>query len=388
MLSVCFAFRCGSAYDPTGKEGRGMLYTRLFLEGRADWPSSTFMKQLSLLGASVNVVIDQDYIVFTSLFPAEHADQVMGTLKKLLRATNFDREDFERCRDYLPGDVQITYTPAHVLGIKALMSRLLPNHPYGRSMNGTPEGIQAITLQDLHNYATTDFTRDRLVVSVAGNCHSGSVKKLVEAFFDDLPEKSSLKPLPPLPATTPGQQVVIPKRTTQTLIMFGQRGVNATHKDWIAWVLINHILGGDMTSRLFLKLRDEQSLTYDVQTSIMDQESGSVLVGSLQTEAKQVDAVIKTLKDQWEHIYRHGITARELADAKSYMIGQLATRMVDSFGIARVMLQLQMRGYAPSYFSERERVIQAVTLEDVNRLIRSILLPENLTLVIVGQKDA
>lgn len=385
MLSVCFAFRCGSAYDPAGKEGRGMLYTRLFLEGRTDWPSSVFMKQLAILGANVSVVIDQDYIVFNTIFPAHHGEQVMGMVKKLLRATNFDHEDFERCRDYLPGDVQITYTPAPILGLKALMARLLPNHPYGRSINGTPEGIQSITLTDMHDYATTQFARDRLVVSVAGNCSAKSVKKLLETFFDDLPEKSPLMPLPPLPPITSGQQIIIPKRTTQALIMFGQRGVNATHKDWIAWVLINHILGGDMTSRLFLKLRDEQSLTYDVQTSIIDQESGSVLVGSLQTDATQVAQVMRSLKEQWEHLYRHGITARELADAKSYMIGQLATRMVDSFGIARVMLQLQMRGYAPSYFAERERAIQAITLEAVNRLIKVLLVPENWTVVVVGE---
>jgi zinc protease len=390
LISLVYSFRLGSAFDPKGKEGLATLYSHLFFKNRKNWKGADFMKELEDLGASAHVSCSKDYIYFTWEFPGENGESVLKLIQKSLQDSSFDQETFERYRDQLPGDVLVTYTDANVLGRKALESLLFPGHPYGRSLNGTPEGVQAISLKDLEEFSKGRLARDQLKVAMAGAVTPSLCQHILSTCFKGLAETSSAsQPLPPVPLSPDPKGVAfIEKHTSQSTLFFGQTTLGPFHADWYSMVILNHVVGGgDFTSRLWMKLREEMGITYSVSTSLINYLKADFLGGSLRTDKATAATALKKIMEIWTQVHEAGITARELDEAKSYLTAEVATAMTNSTDIANILLRFQHFGYPVDYLEKRSQLIQKVTLEDVNRVAKEILNPDKLFMVVVGEAN-
>lgn len=387
VISISFSFNIGSAFDPRGKEGLAMLYSSLFLEDRKDWKKSDFLKELEVLGVQAQAWCRAEYLNFHWEFPAENREAVAKLIARLLKNAQFEGKIFERHRDTLPGDVIITYTDSMILGSKVLMSLLFPDHPYGRSVNGTPEGVQAITLKDLEVFAREKFSKDRLHIAMAGAVTPQICKALMATCFDGLVEKGPALSLPPVVwGKVPENPLFIEKHMAQCRLVFGQPAVSRSHPDWYALDLLNYVVGqSDFTSRLWVRLRDQLGLTYGVGTSLSSYADAGFLAGTLLTDKKTLQQCLDEVRQIWVQIYESGITARELEDAKSQWAAQIVTVMTNSTEISSLLLSIKRMGLPIDYLEKRSEIIQRVTLEEVNRVAKKYFDPKKLFVIIIGE---
>ena len=167
--------------------------------------------------------------------------------------------------------------------------------------------------------------------------------------------------------------------------MMAQKGVNRTDKDWFTAQLLNYTLGGGgFSSRLMEEIRVKRGLTYGISTSIIDYIYGPLMLGQASVDINKIDETVSVIKAQWQQMANTGLTAQELANAKSYLIGSLPLSLSSTDAIASILVQMQEDGLPPYYLDHRADDINAVTLEQINSFAKTYLDPTNLTIAIAG----
>jgi len=145
--------------------------------------------------------------------------------------------------------------------------------------------------------------------------------------------------------------------------------------------------GGGFTSRLYNEVREKRGLAYSIGSYLYPLRHAGLVQGYGGTANARVGEALKVLKSEWARMANTGVSAEELADAKTYLTGSFPLRLTSSGRIASTLVAMQSEKLGIDYLDQRNRFIEAVTLEGVNRLAKSLLDPENLVIVIVGTPD-
>jgi zinc protease len=193
---------------------------------------------------------------------------------------------------------------------------------------------------------------------------------------------------PPIPNIgklgTPGVHV-LKMPVPQPTIMFGLPGIMRADPDFIPGYVANYILGGGgFSSRLTDEVRVKRGLTYGISTSLTAYRKASVMVGSVATRANAVRQTIQVVKDTLGTVAAGGVTQNELDDAKTFLTGSFPLAFASNAGIASQLGTFQRQGLDIGYVARRNALIQAVTLDDVNRVAKKLFDPARLTVVVAG----
>ena len=203
----------------------------------------------------------------------------------------------------------------------------------------------------------------------------------------DLPETGA--PMPGLAELNlPGGIKVIDYETPQSAVIFGQRGLDRDHPDYFAAFILNHIIGGGgFESRLMTEVREKRGLTYGVYSYIANRDGADIWMGSVASANGRVAEAIEVIQSEWARISEEGVAEQELEDAKTYITGAYPLRFDGNGPIANIAVGMQVNGMPTDYIATRNDRMNAVTLEDVNRVAREYLDPDSLTFVVVGQPE-
>jgi len=174
----------------------------------------------------------------------------------------------------------------------------------------------------------------------------------------------------------------------QSLILFAAPGIQDEDSDWIPLAVANYILGGGgFSSRLMDEVREKRGLVYGISTGASVRDHSALLRGSAQTANANVGQAIELTRAEIGRFYRDGATQAEVNDAITYLTGSFALDLDSNVGIAGVVHGYQAAGRDIDYINRRNALISAVTLADVNRVIRRLFNPEAFTFVVVGQPE-
>ena len=262
-------------------------------------------------------------------------------------------------------------------------------HPYARPIKGTLQSIAAISRDDLKSYAKRVFARDKLVISVVGDIDAATLGKALDHIFGPLPANSVLAPVtdanPPLGPT----QEIIEMDVPQSVAQFGHRGIARKDADFIAAYVLNYIIGGGgFSSRLMEEVREKRGLAYSVYSNLYPYQHGAVFVGSVATKNEAVGQSLEVIESELRRIAEQGPTADELANAKSYLTGAYALRFKSSSSIANQLLAIQIEDLGIDYVNRRNKLVEAVTLDDIKRVAKRLIEADRLITTIVGKPVA
>ncbi|MGB7271261.1 MAG: insulinase family protein, partial [Albidovulum sp.] len=150
----------------------------------------------------------------------------------------------------------------------------------------------------------------------------------------------------------------------------------------------NQIIGGQgFTARLMAEVREKRGLTYGVSSYLAGRDYSDTWQGSLASGNKTAAEAIKVIRDVWSDAAQNGVTQAELDAAKTYMTGSYPLRFDGNDRIAGILVSMQLDGLPIDYLKNRNPIIEAVTLDDVNRVARERLTPDALTFVVVGRPE-
>ena len=378
-------FKGGTTLDPAGKRGAVNLMTGLLEEGAGDLDSRGFSEAREALAASFDYRAYEDVIAISARFLTENRDQAVALLKSSIMEPNFDQVDIDRVREQILSGLRSDETDPGTIAGRTFDAMTWGVHPYGSYGNGTEDSVKGLRRDDIVAAHKSTFARDRLYVSAVGDISPDQLSALLDQLFGDLPATGA-----PLVGQATyqlsGGVTVIPFDTPQSVALFGHGSIKRDDPDFMAAYILNEVLGGaGQDSRLMTEVREKRGLTYGVGTTLLPMDYGELIMGQVKSDNTKMAQAVEVIQEEWSKVAADAITEQELTDAKTYLTGAYALRFDGNAPIARIMVGMQMIDLPPSYVTDRNDQVMAVTREDIRRVAKRIYQPENLRFIVVGQ---
>jgi len=277
-----------------------------------------------------------------------------------------------------------------VVASRAFMKDLYGPFPYSHPVMGTPQGLTAITRQDLIEFHRKYYRPNNTVLSLVGDLTPEEAQQWVTKIFGawasaPLPATK----LPAIPPLNQRQEVVIDKDITQANIILGNLGIARNNPDFYAFQVMNYLLGGGgFVSRLMDDIRVNRGLAYSVYSSFdPGLEPGAFFV-ALETKNASAGEAITQVVEQLRRMMTQPVTPEELKDAKSYLIGSFPRKMDSISKRAGLLGYVEVYGLGLDYPWRYPELIQHLTPGDIQQVAEKYLRPEKYLLVVVGKKSA
>jgi len=388
IISMRFAFRGGAALDPDGKQGLANFAASTLDEGADDMDSKTFQRTLEDLVITLRFKSGRDTFSGRLVTLAENKDTAFNLLSLALTKPRFDAEPVQRIRSQILSGIRQETEDPGAIASKTLFKTLFPSHPYGRLTNGNKESVAAISVADLRSFAKNRLAKDNLIIGVVGDIDAKTLAGLLDTTFGALPDKAAPWAVPEAEPQGAGRTIVIEKSVPQSSILFAEKGLKRRHPDFYAAYVMNHVFGGGgFTSRLYTTIREKRGLAYSVYSGLHPLNRAGLVFGAAGTANAKVGETIRLLRQEWKRMAEGGMSEKELADAKTYLTGSYPLRFTSSGSIAGMLVGIQLDGLGIDYMDRRNSLIEAVTLADVNRVAKTLLREDRLTLVVVGKPN-
>lgn len=379
-------FRGGTSLDVPGKRGAVYLMTALLEEGAGDLDAREYARTLEALAATFEFDARDDAVSISARFLTENRDQVMALLHETVHSPRFDQDAVDRVRGQVIAGRRSDATDPDMIARKEFSHAAFGDHPYGSDGEGTVDSVSALTRDDMFEAHKAVFARDRMYVGAVGDISAEELGALLDTLLSDLPATGAEIPGPADVLLT-GGNTIIEFDTPQSVAVFGQRGIKRDDPDFFPAFILNHVIGGSGESRLMHEVREKRGLTYGVYSYLAIKDLASVWAGSVSSSNDRIAEAIKVIRDQWQQIADDGLTEEELTAAKTYLTGAYPLRFDGNSRIANIMVGMQMEGLPIDYIATRNDKVNAVTLEDVNRVAAELLDPDGLQFVVVGQPE-
>lgn len=386
LMAMRFAFEGGNSQDPNGSEGVANFLTAMMDEGAGDLNARQFQERTEEIAMRMSFDDSRDafYGSFETL--TANRDEAVELLKLAINKPRFDDDAVERIRGQLLASLVFAAKDPDRVASRDWFAAAFPNHPYGRPTNGTEQSISKITREDLEKYRKRIFAKDTLKVVAVGDIDPETFGKLLDQVFGDLPEKADLTPVPQVAPKTGGILDVIEMPVPQSVAVFGLGGVARKDPDFIPAFVMNHILGGGgFSSRLMEEVREKRGLAYSVYSYLQPYQHASIFAGGVATKNEEIGQSLDVIKAELQRMAKDGPTPEELQNAKDYLTGSYALRFDTNAKIANQLLGIMQDDLGIGYVDERNKLIEAVTLDDVKRAAARILQTDNLITTVVGQ---
>lgn len=387
FVALELRFRGGASLDAEGKRGSINLMTGLLEEGSGDLVARAFQLALEEEAASISYDVSDDDISVSTRFLTETMDSVLPLLKDSITNPRFDEASIERVRAQVLSGIRSDLTDPDAIAGREFSALVYGDHPYGTSEQGTVETVTALTRDDLIAAHQATIAQDRVFVSAVGDITEEQLMVLLDDVLGDLPATGA--PLPGDADTNlPGGVRVVDFETPQSTALFAQPGIPRDHPDYFPVFVLNHIVGGGgFESYLMDEVRAKRGLTYGVYSYLVDKDGSDLWMGSVASANDRVADAIEVIRKIWQDISEGGLTQEQLDDAKTYLTGAYPLRFDSNRRIANITASMQLGDFPIDYIATRNDRVNAVTLEDLNRVAKEWMDPDKLTFVVVGQPE-
>jgi zinc protease len=385
MIVLRAYWKGGSALEQDNLVGVTSVMSDMLTEGAGDLDANAFKERLEELNMSLGFGAGSDGVGLSMTTLSENRDAAFEMTRLALLQPRFDQAPLDRIkRQMLVGIRQRETNPSYIAGVALDAATIAAGHPYARRTSR--ESVEAINVATLQERRATLLGRANLQITAVGDIDAATLGRLLDSTFGALPQGAAPAPLAQvqyLPATP---LIVRDLPQPQSLVLFSAPGIQDEDPDWIPLAVANYIVGGGgFSSRLMDQVREQRGLVYGIGTSPSTRDYSAFINGNAQTENGNVAEAIEVTRAEIRRIYDGGATQAEVNDAITYLTGSFALSLDSNSKIAGVVFGYQTAGRDIAYINRRNDLIRAVTLEDVNRVIRRLYNPDAFTFVVVGQ---
>lgn len=386
LVAAQFAFRGGASQDPVERPGLATLLGGLLDEGAGPYDSAGFHEAMDDLAVHLHFSVDRDHLAGHFQTLTRNLDPAFELMRLALCEARLEQAPIDRVVSQLVASLKRELKDPDAVASRSFRAAAFPDHPYGRAARGEIDTLPRIGRDDLVAMRANMLARDTLAIAVVGAIDAKTLAAKLDATFGALPERANLAPVPPAVMGGVGQRIVTDIDVPQATIRFGRPGVERDDPDFMAAVVVNHILGGGaFTARLFREVREKRGLAYSVYSHLQNYDHAALLVGATSTKNERAAESLEVIQEQIADLAANGPTEDELAKARKFLIGSYALRFDTSTKIAGNLMQLQLEGRPTAYLDQRNRLVAAVGLDDARRAARKMLGDGKLLVALAGR---
>ena len=383
-VSMAIFVGAGSRYEADEIAGVSHFLEHLLFKGTKNWPTARVIsEEIEGVGGVINASTDREMTVYWCKVARPHSRRAMDVLVDMILNPLLDPVEVEKEREVVLEELRmINDYPSNRVDL-LIDETMWPAQPMGRDVGGSQESVASLGGQQISDYMHRQYTAKNTVVAVAGNISHDEVVEMLSEALKDWTKQEPLDWYPVKDGQQAARVSVEQRKTDQAHLCIGLPALPLTHPDRYVLGMMNVILGEGMSSRLFLELREKQSLAYDVHSSInLFRDCGSLII-YCGVEPQKSERAVKAALEQLAGL-QDTVPEAELGKAKELSKGRMLLRMEDSRSVAMWMgTQETLIGNVRTIEEVVER-IDAVTTEDVSRVANELIREEKLNLAVVG----
>src|SRR5215831_10860142 len=387
MVNVAGIIKTGSLADPGGMEGLASTTAGLLRKGTKTRTAQQFAEDIDFIGGNFEADAGSDYTSFGAEFLSKDSAKGLELVSDALLHPTFPQVEVDKLLAQSVDGIKAAKDSAREVLFEYYEGYLYNGNGYGRPTGGDEISLKKIQREVVAKFYETYYTPGNTILAVAGDFNTEEMKKRIAEVFGDWTAKSA--PTVKREAAEPakGKRLLLVNKgdATQTYFAIGNIGISATDPDRVAVDVVNTVFGSRFTSMLNEALRVESGLSYGAMSVFSkEKEPGPFAIYSFtrnETTEKAMDMALDVLKK----LHTEGVSAEQLASAKSYIKGQFPPSLETSGQLARVIARHEFLGLDDNEVNQLEQRIDAVTPDSAKQVIAKHFPMENLTFVLIGK---
>lgn len=375
----------GGEHNPLGRAGLATLTAALVDEGTRARSGLELATNLERLGISLSAGADWDCTRLSVSSLAEHLDEALAALAEVARAPSFPIAEVERLRAQTLAEIQRRPDHPPSLASRAFAAALYPASPFAELLQGTADGVAAITRDEIVAFHRNHYRPASARLVIGGAVELDCVTRCLQRDFASWTGHApAAHPAPPGERRGTTVHVVDLPRAAQTELRLGHVGVPRKHPDRVRLGVLNALLGGKFSSRLNLNLRERHGFTYGVSSRFVDRKGPGPFVVATAVANDVAGAAVAEILSELRRIRDEPVLASELEETRSYLLGVYPYTFQTVAGQVARLTDLALHDLPDDYFERALESIATTTIDDLQRLARQYLRPDDVAVIAVG----
>jgi predicted Zn-dependent peptidase len=378
----------GAVCDPPAREGLAELTAELLRKGTATRTANQVSESLDFVGATFDAGAAQEYAYGSAEFLSKDLHLAVDLLSDLLLHPAFPAAEVDKlAQQEIDGIKEAKAVPEQVIG-RYFEAFVFGPHPYGRPACGTETTLANLTRADVAGFYQAWYVPNLMTLAVVGDFSAPELERRLRAAFASWEPRPVSVPIVPDPPAVQGRRALVVDKpdATQTFFRIGNVGLARTSADWVPLQVVNTLYGGRFTSMINTALRIESGLTYGAHSSFSSRRArGAFAIGSFTPNASTGQALDLAL-DTLRKLHQSGVTPKQLVSAKTYLTGQFGPTLETNDQLAALLVELDFYGLGRQYIDTYFERVDALTLPEARRLIKTYYPLDDLVFVFIGQR--
>lgn len=367
------------------KAGYVSIAGQMLRRGTTNRTKEELDEEIDFLGASIST--GSTSISANGL--SKYSEKLVELMADILYNPSFPEEELEKIRKQTISALQANKeSPEAISSVVESAVLYGKNHPYGESE--TEETVNRITIEDVKEYYENYFIPNQSYLAVVGDITPEETEELVNKYFSDWKKgkyKEHSYEFPEKPTKTTIALVDRPQSVQSNISISNILTLTPGDPDVIKTRVMNYILGGGGSSRLFMNLREDKGYTYGAYSSLGSDRLVASFSAGASVRNEVTDSAVAEFIHELNKIREEPVLEEELQDAKNYIIGSFGRSLESPSTIASFALNTARYNLPDDYYTNYLKNIEAVTTEDVMEVANKYIQPENAYITIVGKKD-
>jgi len=385
LVSYRLALAVGGAYDPPSLPGLTDLLAGLLPEGTESKTSREIADAVARMGASLSAGANSDYTIVAGSALAQFSDHVLELMADVILNPAFPENEVDLARQNTKESLRQQRAQPSFLASEMVARVMFGNHPYS-VVAPTPESIDRSTRDEFVKFHRAKFVPNNAVFFVVGDVKFDNVVNRLQALFSGWSRGDKLAPNFPSPPVRTSRKAYLIDRpgSAQSNIVIANSGLVRTSPDYFPMLLMHTVLGATASSRLFMNLREEKGYTYGAYSNLDARRSAGTFRATAEVRSGVTGDSLKEFFYELERIRNDRVSEKEIADAKSYLTGVFPVRLETQEGLIDQLVQIKMLNLPKDYLETYRDNVQAVTIEQIQRVAQAYVKPDQAAIVIVG----
>lgn len=385
-VSVGVWIGTGSRREPSEQNGISHFIEHMLFKGTSKRTAEDIARSVDSLGGNLDAFTAKEMVCYNTKVLDEHLPVAMDVLSDLVLNPLFNAEDIEKEKGVILEEIKMDADNPDYLVHEIFSGNFWKDHSLGRPILGTRDTVRQLNQQTIRDYYSQVYTPENMLVTAAGNLTHDRLVGIVAERFQDVKQAGPV-PVSEPPATHARIALRSKKELEQVHVCLGVPCYSIAHDDRFTCYLLNTVLGGGMSSRLFQNIRERQGLAYSVFSELNPYSDTGCLAVYAGTSLESVRLVVECVLKEFSELKQSPVPAEELRRAKDHLKGSLMLGLESTSSRMSNLARQEM--HFRRFFSLDELVesIEAVTADGVQRVAQDFFDPRHVGLTILGNLD-
>jgi len=382
-VTVLVSVATGSKYENQSNNGISHFLEHMFFKGTKKHPNTLAITEaLDRVGGAYNAFTSEEHTGYWAKVDYKHLDLALDVISDIFLNSKLEKQEIEKEKGVICEEINMYQdTPMQYVGI--LFNKLLYNNqPAGWPILGNKDNILKFQKKDFTDYLKNHYIAKNTVICLAGN-----IENNISKYFKNIKTGKTKNKIKTQEQQTKPETLVFHKNTDQTHLCLGVRAYDLFHQDRYALAVLGVLLGGMMSSRLWIQIREKQGLAYYIQTQVENQTDTGYLVTQAGVDHNKIDKAIKLILQEYINLKNKKISQKELSKVKECIKGRMILKLESSDAMASWICTQEVLTKNILTLEKIFAKIDAVTTEDVQRVAQDIFKNQKLNLAVICPKN-